>query len=90
MPYVVEDLRNEVDREIKELLVKLSRVQDSKLDGVVNYTVTRIIDALYGGGGYSVYNRAMGVLSCIKDEFYRRRVAPYEDEKIKENGDVYN
>jgi len=31
---------------------------------------------------------AMGVLSAITEEFYRRKVAPYEDEKIVENGDV--
>jgi len=31
----------------------------------------------------------MGVLECIKQEFYRRAVAPYEDKKKEENGDVY-
>jgi hypothetical protein len=27
-------------------------------------------------------------VECAKLEFYRRVVSPYEDEKIKENGDV--
>ena len=31
----------------------------------------------------------MGALICTMFEFYRRVVAPYEDTKIKENGDVY-
>jgi len=39
--------------------------------------------------GYFHYNRAMGVLASAMQEFYRRRVAPYEDVKIAENGDVY-
>jgi len=38
---------------------------------------------------YKTRNEIVGVLECAKLEFYRRKVAPYEDIKIKENGDVY-
>ena len=38
---------------------------------------------------YHDYNEIIGVLECVKLEFYRRAVASYEDRKIKENGDVY-
>ena len=31
----------------------------------------------------------MGAFLCAALEFYRRVAAPYEDTKIKENGDVY-
>lgn len=31
----------------------------------------------------------IGCLICAAFEFYRRVVAPYEDQKIQENGDVY-
>lgn len=31
----------------------------------------------------------LGVLSCVQQEFYRRVVAPYEDQKCRENGDVF-
>jgi len=55
----------------------------------VNYTLTKIVDNMYGAGGYSVYNRLIGVLECVKQEYYRRKIASYEDEKIIENGDVY-
>jgi hypothetical protein len=30
----------------------------------------------------------VGALRCAWDEFYARKVRPYEDTKIKENGDV--
>lgn len=30
----------------------------------------------------------MGALACCALEFYRRVIAPYEDEKIRSNGDV--
>ena len=39
---------------------------------------------------YADYNVVIGVLESAKLEFYRRAVSKYEDEKIKENGDVYN
>lgn len=38
---------------------------------------------------YIAYNDILGVLEAAKLEFYRRRVAPYEDTKIAENGDVF-
>jgi len=41
------------------------------------------------GGRYQDINDVLGALEGAKLEFYRRVAAPYEDEKIKENGDVY-
>lgn len=38
---------------------------------------------------YALINNVIGALECCKLEFYRRAAAPYEDVKIKENGDVY-
>lgn len=42
------------------------------------------------GPSYAVYNDVIGVLECLKLELYRRAVAPYEDSKIEENGDVFS
>lgn len=33
--------------------------------------------------------RGLNIIDPIIDEFYREEVAPYEDEKIEQNGDVY-
>jgi hypothetical protein len=41
------------------------------------------------GESYQTYNDIIGALEGCKLELYRRMVAPYEDVKIKENGDVY-
>ena len=38
---------------------------------------------------YQTLNDIIGALESCKLEFYRRVVTPYEDTKIKENGDVY-
>lgn len=47
------------------------------------------VDMPRGKPRYADYNEAMGALECAKFELYRRLIAPYEDTKLKENGDVY-
>ena len=37
---------------------------------------------------YENFNAMIGALECCKQEYYRRIIAPYEDKKIEENGDV--
>ncbi len=59
--------------------------------GDINYIITKIclhylIDK--GGYNYQLFNDCMGALEGCKLELYRRRIAPYEDTKISENGDV--
>jgi len=91
MPYVKQEYRDHLDPTIDGVLMALQElVNVSEIDGSVNYVLTRLIDGMYGSGGYTVYNRAMGVLDCVAREFYRRRVVPYEGMKIVENGDVYH
>ncbi len=88
MPYITSEERAELDKEIEALIQKLSKAPVEKMDGRLNYVITRLLAQLYSPS-YFNYNRAMGVLSSVMNEFYRRRVAPYEDRKIRENGDVY-
>ncbi len=38
---------------------------------------------------YQTYNDIVGALECCMMELYRRRISFYEDEKINENGDVW-
>ncbi len=38
---------------------------------------------------YTTFNEVMGVLECVKQEFYRRVIVPHESRMIKENTDVY-
>jgi hypothetical protein len=40
------------------------------------------------GWRYKWINRAVGVLDCLKFEFYRRLAAPYEDKAVARNGDL--
>lgn len=57
--------------------------------GTLNYIITRLCHWWLGDNpNYAKYNELIGVLECAKMELYRRKVAPYEDKKIIENGDV--
>lgn len=60
--------------------------------GELNYVLTREVEKyrLFHGDCYQTFNDIIGALEGAKQEFYRRIVAPYEDKKIIENGDVYN
>ena len=57
-------------------------------EGEINYVITKLLLSTKPKR-YADYNKLVGVLECCKLEFYRRAVAVYEDDKIKENGDVY-
>ncbi|MCL5008092.1 MAG: hypothetical protein M1562_02490 [Candidatus Marsarchaeota archaeon] len=87
MPYIKAKDRPEIDRLVEPLIDMLREQSVDEVDGKVNYALTRVINGVYKPK-YFNYNRAVGVLECVKLELYRRRVGPYEDEKIGENGDV--
>ena len=59
--------------------------------GELNYILTLVVQKYLknNGGTYRAINDVIGALEGCKLEFYRRTVIPYEDNKIKENGDVY-
>lgn len=58
--------------------------------GELNYLLTQVcLDYLSRNYSYSDLNTVIGALECAKQEFYRRAVVPYEEKKIKENGDIY-
>jgi len=83
MPYIEQKRREELD----SFLIAAPAVTSGEL----NYKITQILlDYLrVNGTRYQVFNDITGALDNAKQEFYRRVVVPYEDEKIKLNGDVY-
>jgi hypothetical protein len=56
----------------------------------LNYALTRIIlGTLSNHHSYHELATIIGVLETMKLEFQRRIVNPYEDLKLKENGEVF-
>ena len=88
MPYITKELRLIVDKKIKDLSAAVKGCGKDNRAGVLNYSISMLLKDLYALK-YSEVNEAVGMLECAKQEYYRRVAGPYEDKKIKENGDVY-
>ena len=93
MPYIKTGERRLLNPAIyilNEEIQKLAREDAGKTAGHLNYAISRLI-ALHRESlqmNYAEYNELIGVLECAKMELYRRHIAPYENTKMAENGDV--
>lgn len=83
MPYINQEERVGID----EWLDGLTQLYFSP--GTLNYTITKLL-LKTKPQRYGDYNDLVGVLECVKLELYRRMIAPFEDKKKIENGDVYS
>lgn len=86
MPYI-----KSIDRKILDPLIEALADQIS-VGGELNYAITQLCLGFLARRGlpnYRILSEVIGHLESAKLEFYRRAVAPYEDQKIAENGDVY-
>ena len=88
MPYILPARRKALDPVINQVIAQLDLQTFWNVDGDVNYVFTRILKAVYPPESYFYLNRALGVLEAAKLEFNRIVVAPYEDQKRHDNGDV--
>lgn len=63
-----------------------------KCGGDLNFIISDLCNEYLrvNGVSYKNLNELIGAIECAKLELYRRMAAPYEDLKIKENGDVYD
>lgn len=79
MPYIPKSEQNRVD-------------QDNLITtaGQFNYALNQLISIYIDQNdfNYQTSNDIIGAMECAKLELYRRLVAPYEDKKILQNGDV--
>ena len=84
MPYIEDknNRRNEMD-EIVELMKELN----VKANGDLNYILFKFCRK-YIKPSYNNFKNFCGELRQCATEIERRLIAPYEDRKIKENGDV--
>jgi len=62
-----------------------------RVSGELNYNLSKCIKEYldFHGLCYQTCNDIIGALEGCKLEFYRRVVAPYENDKCQTNGDVY-
>ena len=83
MPYIKQDVRDTLNDDITRLSTKIHNIGD------LNYCISMLIKRFLGKNyHYNNLNACIGVLECAKLELYRRVVSPYEDKKIRKNGDL--
>ena len=96
MPYIDEEERLELDTQIDNMILA---IRDNKTNlnnphdfsiylGRINYCFSRIIYGVMRDVSYRNIAMVTGVLENIKQEYYRRIAEPYEDIKIRQNGDI--
>lgn len=90
MPYIEDPSRPPLDVAIDLLAdqIKVASIEPTAWAGVVNYSVTRLLVSTLPKKRYWCLALGIGTLLCVIFEFYRRFVAPYEDEAIRKNGDI--
>ena len=90
MPYIpIQDRVKFLDNGLEDLIAYIQNKGIS--NGELNYLITKLGLAYISVHGLS-YNTGSDVikaLECAKLEFYHRMLRPYEDSKIRINGDVY-
>lgn len=84
MPYIEPKRRGNFDGPLNQLATFVSNGGD--LNYCFSMLCKHFIDCF--GESYKNYAECISALEAAKLEFYRRRVAPYEDTKIEENGDL--
>ncbi len=80
MPYITQEAKNELQGGRRPRTV-----------GELNYCVTRLmVEYCHDLLSYNDINDVIGAVESAKMEFYRRMAVPYEEQKMEQNGDVYN
>ncbi len=82
MPYIKPEARPDMDE-----IVALMKAKDVKANGDLNYILFKLCKETVQPS-YNNFKNFIGELTEIAAEIRRRLLSPYEDEKIKENGDV--
>jgi len=92
MPYITPEKREVLDPVVDTLVDALRGLQsddpEDNSQANINYVLSRLLDRMYTAN-YQEINNALGMLLATALEYYRRVGAPYENQKIYDNGDVY-
>lgn len=90
MPYIKNEDRGKYTDLIESLVVLLSdQYKNDGFSGELNFVLSMIVTQLFRRNKrYKMGNDIIGALTGVLHEFYRKELVPYEDVKIKENGDI--
>ena len=81
MPYIKKSERSKIDAAPLAQLCCLS-------SGELTYAIYKLL-LQYQAFDFHGHATVLGCIEAAKLEYYRRAVAPYENDKITQNGDVF-
>ena len=91
MPYI-----KPADRSVYDFMLRIIESDFASVGaggGDLNYVLTKVCIAWLNyhqpPHNYELLSTVFKELGCAQAEWYRRVLAPYEDKKREENGDVY-
>lgn len=90
MPYIPEPARATL-KPVTNAIEERPPINAGELQYLIAVMVAEMKNNAESSGRswrYQDFNDVMGALAGAQMEYYRRHVAPYEDKKISENGDV--
>ncbi len=84
MPYIIRERRDVFDNALKVLAGEVNS------EGELNYCIYKLSMLLIEriGESYSNLSMCSSAMEHAKLEWYRKMLVPYEEEKIRENGDI--
>ena len=87
MPYITQDDRKLYDERLDDLCFTLE--EEGHVSGAITYVLYKIVARWFKAEpNYNTIAKIRGCLIGTLAEFDRRIAAPYEDQKIRANGDV--
>lgn len=84
MPYIPAERRRVFDFFLEKIALEIEN------EGELNYCIYKLSSLLLAKIGENYHNLSLcsSAMEHAKLEWYRKKIAPYEDKKIKENGDI--
>jgi hypothetical protein len=84
MPYIHPDKRANVDSSLETIAKAIGS------EGELNYCIYKLSCLLAErlGPSYDTLSLCSSAMEHAKLEWYRRKLVPYEEEKIRQNGDI--
>jgi len=88
MPYIDPERKKDLAPFLNYMIVGMRSLENGPGYGDLNYVMTKLALAMKAER-YDDMNSVHGTFFSAAAEYYRRKVAPYENKKAAVNGDVY-
>jgi hypothetical protein len=90
MPYINQTRRNELDDKMSALLSVVHQSTSEEMNYIISTLLQKYIEVHDEKKlDYSACNTIVGVLECVKLEFYNKLVTPFQNTKLNQNGKIY-